>query len=772
MSSKNTSGKVNYQLFVKWFVLSILAFIALLFVFVMGVKFGIFGHLPTYKELKEIRNYTASEVYSSDNYLLGRYYLQNRTNTNLNEIPEFLINALVATEDARFYSHKGIDTRGTFRVLIKSMLFFNHSSGGGSTLSQQLAKNLYPRRNLSILTLPVAKVKEIILAHRLEQIYSKKDILRLYLNTVPFGENTYGVETAALIYFNKKTSELLPEESAMLVGILKGTQLYNPSKNRDAALKRRNTVIRQMEKYGYIKKKQADILVKRPLSLNTRKLTHDEGPAPYFREFLRSELKKWSDENTKPDGSKYNIYTDGLKIYTTINYQMQVYAEKAVEEHMKMLQKEFNKHWIGKEPWKKDPMVAKQEIYNSNRYKQLIAEYGSKEEAFKYMRKKVATKIFDWDREKECSLSPLDSILYHFAMLQTGMITMEAKSGYVKAWVGGINYKYFKYDHVTSYRQAGSTVKPLIYALALENGVKPCDFYPNDSVVYTDYNDWVPRNSNRSYGGYYSVKGALANSINTISVRILMDQGIDKTIDFMKKLGMEGDIPAVPSMALGTGTTSPYELVQAYSIFLNKGRQVKPVFIRRIEDQDGKVLYTAGPEIVEEPIISEQTAETISAILCNAVNNGTGSALRTTFGFKNEIGGKTGTTQNHTDGWFVGITPDLITAIWVGGDNPIIHFRNITYGQGAYMALPIYGKYMTSVYNDPITSVLANASFNFSDQTISSLDCDDFREKQFDSIKEYLEKKEESIGDFIKRIFGRNKNKEEKTEEPEDNSNN
>jgi penicillin-binding protein 1A len=765
MGSKKESGKFNYQLFIKVTVISILSFAVLLVLFVFGVKIGVFGHLPTYKELKEVRNYTASEVYSSDNYLLGRYYFQNRTNTNLDEIPVFLINALVATEDARFYTHKGIDTRGTFRVIVKSMLLFNKSSGGGSTLSQQLAKNLYPRRNLSILTLPVAKIKEIITAHRLEQIYTKEDILRIYLNTVPFGENTYGVETAALIYFNKKTSELLPEESALLVGLLKGTQLYNPEKNRDAALKRRNTVIGQMLKYGYIKKKQADALVKRPLNLKTRKLTHDEGPAPYFREYLRNELRKWADNNPKPDGSKYNIYTEGLKIYTTIDYQMQVYAEKAVSEQMSKLQKEFDNHWKGKEPWKKDPMLAKHEILNSDRFKQLLVKYGDEEEALKQMRSKIDTKIFTWDNDKESKISPLDSIIHHFAMLQTGLITMEAKSGFVKTWVGGINYKYFKYDHVTSHRQAGSTMKPIIYALALENGIKPCDYFANDSVVYKDYNDWVPRNSNRSYGGYYSVKGALTNSINTVSVRILMDQGIDKAIDFAKKFGFKGDLPSVPSMVLGTGTASPYEIVQAYSVFLNQGKMVKPVFIRRIEDQDGNLLFSSGPEITEESIISEQTAEQITAMLCNAVNNGTGQALRSVYGFKNEMGGKTGTTQNHSDGWFVGVTPDLITAIWVGGDNPIIHFRNIAYGQGAYMALPIYGKFMSMVYNDPAYSVLTSSSFKISDQTISSMDCVDFKEKEYDSIKEYLDKKEESIGDFIRRIFSKKKNKEENKEE-------
>jgi penicillin-binding protein 1A len=762
--SRNKTSKKNIIRNIFLITVSLLLFVIL---FIYSIKLGLFGHIPTNKELKKIKNYTASEVYSTDNYLLGRYYLQNRTNTNLKEIPVFLIKALVATEDARFYSHSGVDTRSSFRVLFKSLLLFNKSSGGGSTISQQLAKNLYPRKNLSFLTLPVAKVKEIIIAKRIEEVYSKDEILRLYLNTVPFGENTYGVETAALIYFNKDTKDLLPEESAMLIGLLKGSSLYNPEKNHDAALKRRNVVIGQMERNGYLTKDQSQKLQKRPLKLNTRKLSHDEGPAPYFREHLRNELKNWADTTLKPDGSKYNIYTDGLKIYTTIDYRLQTYAENAVKDQMTKLQKEFDKHWKGMEPWKKNPMLAQREIFNSIRYKNLIAQGFSKEEALQQMKISVESKVFTNAGEKNIKISPLDSILYHFAMLQAGLISMEAKSGFVKAWVGGINYKYFKYDHVTAHRQAGSTIKPIVFALALENGLSPCDYYSNDSTVYSDYDNWVPRNSNRSYGGYYSIAGALTHSINTVSVKVMMATGIDKTVEFAHKLGFEGNLPEVPSLALGTGTVSPFELIKAYSIFLNQGNQVTPVFIRRIEDQEGNVLYTSGPEISTEKFISEETAEKITAILCNAVNRGTGGYLRTVYGFQNEIAGKTGTTQNHCDGWFVGLTPDLITAIWVGGDNPIIRFRSIAYGQGAYMALPIYAKYLKALYLDPVFKDSQNSTFHISDQTVSSLDCEDFREKEYNTIKEYLEKREESISNFIRRIFGKKKTLSEPSEEIE-----
>jgi penicillin-binding protein 1A len=451
---------------------------------------------------------------------------------------------------------------------------------------------------------------------------------------------------------------------------------------------------------------------------------------------------------------------------------LQTYAENAIKEQMIKLQKEFDRHWKGIEPWKKNPMLAQREIYNSDRYKQIIAQGHSKEDALKQMKIPLETKVFTFESEKSKIISPIDSILYHFAMLQAGFVSMEAKSGFIKAWVGGINYKFFKYDHVISHRQAGSTIKPIIYALALENGISPCDYYSNDSTVYSDFNDWVPRNSDRNYGGYYSVAGALTHSINTVSVKVLMATGIDKAVEFAKKLGLEGDLPQFPSLVLGTGTASPLELIKAYSVFLNQGHEVTPVFIHRIEDQDGKVIYTSGPEISNDQYISKLTAEEITAILCNVVNKGTAGSLRTVYGFQNELAGKTGTTQNHSDGWFVGLTPDLITAIWVGGDNPVIRFRSIAYGQGAYMALPIFANYMKAVYQDPVFKSLQNSTFEISDEAKATLDCEDYREKEYNSIKEYLEKREESIGDFIRRIFGKKKSENNPSEDDQNSDEN
>jgi penicillin-binding protein 1A len=731
------SNRKKSSLF-RWIVYLSLTIAGTLLLFILSIQIGLFGSVPSIEELSKVQNYTASEVFSADNVLLGRYYVENRTNSSLEEVPEFFLNALIATEDARFYNHRGVDLRSTLRVLIKSILLFDKSSGGGSTITQQLAKNLYPRKRLGIFTLPVAKVKEIIIAKRLEKVYTKSEILQLYINTVPFGENTYGVATAALVFFDKKTSKLLPQESAMLVGMLKGNTSYNPRNNYEAASTRRNTVLHQMVKYNYISNEEANALKNTPVKIFYHPLQHDEGPAPYFREYLRHELKKWSENNPKADGSKYNIYTDGLKIFTTIDYRLQSYAERAVTKHMASLQKDFDTHWKGHEPWKKNPELANKELCASISYQKLAA--------------------------RKPDENSMQNALNNFALLQTGMISVEAKTGFVKAWIGGINYKYFKYDHVASRRQAGSTFKPIVYAAALENGISPCDFYANDSMVYTGYQNWVPRNADRKYGGFYSVKGALAHSINTVSTKLLMEVGIKNVIKLAEKMGIEGDLPEVPSLALGTGDVSLLELVQAYSVFVNKGHKISLVCIRRIEDQQGNVLFTRGPEISNDSIISRKTASEILAMLCNVVNQGTASSLRTTYGITSDIAGKTGTTQNQTDGWFIGITPDLITGVWVGGDNPVVRFRSITYGQGSYMALPVFARYMQYVYSDPVFGGIQKSSFHHAEETINSLNCEDFREEEFETLMDFLEKTEESIGDFVRRIFGRKKEKKESRE--------
>jgi len=485
MSVKNNSKqKYNWKKFlIKAIFSSIITISVFVFILFLLVKFGAFGAVQSYADLRKIKNNTATNIYSVDNKLLGRYYYQNRTNASVEEIPEHLQNALVATEDNRFYKHHGIDPRSSLRVLVKTIVLFNRRSGGGSTITQQLAKNLYGRKDYGIFTIPVAKMKEMILAHRIEKLYSKKEILELYLNTVSFGENTYGIETASIIFFDKDPAELKIEESALLVGLLKANNSYNPRMNKDAAVKRRNVVLNQMYKYGYLTKPELDSLKQIKVELKYRKLTFIEGPAPYFREYVRKSCVEILKDKKRPDGSEYNLYTDGLKIYTTLNAQMQDYLEKSVSDNMSKLQKQFDKDWKGKESWLADPTLAMLQIEQSDAYKGLRKNGLSKNEAIEAMKVPRKTEIFTWNGLKDTLISPLDSLLHHFKILQTGALVMDSQSGDIVAWVGGVNFKYFKYDHITAKRQTGSTIKPVVYAAALQHGIKPCDFYENDSIV-------------------------------------------------------------------------------------------------------------------------------------------------------------------------------------------------------------------------------------------------------------------------------------------------
>ncbi len=742
--------KNKIRLYVLYGITGIAAFFFILFSF---VYIGIFGRIPIGAELKNIQNYLASEVYSADNVLLGKYYIQNRTNASYEDIPQYLIDALISTEDARFYRHNGIDKRSILRVLVKTILLQRESSGGGSTITQQLAKNLYSRKRYSILTTPVNKFREIIIAVRLEKVYEKKDILELYLNTVSFGENTFGIETASEIFFDKNPADLRIEEAALLIGMLKGTHIYNPKNQTEKALQRRNIVLSQMVKYDYLDINRSDSLKKLPLRLNYKKLTHNEGPAPYFREFLRLQLMDFFKNYVKEDGSSYNIYTDGLKIYTTINSDLQAYAEDAVKNHMSKLQGEFDQHWKNREPWGKNEAIIMGQVEKSARYISLKNKGLSHDEIMKVFNTPVSMQIFNWSGISERNMTPLDSVKHYFKFLHAGFIAMEAKTGYVRAWVGGINHRYFKYDHVNSRRQTGSTFKPIVYVAALEKGNKPCDYIPNDSVVYKDYNSWTPRNADRSYGGYYSINGGLTYSVNTVSVNLLMKTGIKEVIRLAHDMGIKSNLPEVPSLALGTGEASLFDLIKAYNVFINKGRLIEPLFLRRIEDKDGNILFEVKPQVSDKQLISNENAEIMIQMLRNVVNNGTASALRTVYGFDNDIAGKTGTTQLNTDGWFVGFTPDLIAGAWVGGDNPVIRFRSLAYGQGSHTALPIWAGFMKKIYADPLYRFSKNAVFDVSYDAIAQFGCPDYRDDKYDSIWEYMRDHDEKIIDLIKRIF-------------------
>lgn len=712
------------------------------------VYLGVFGHLASVKELQNIQNYESSEIYSNEKVLLGKYFLQDRTNVQYKDLPEHLIEALIATEDIRFYEHNGIDKRSAMRVIFKSILFQNQSAGGGSTLHQQLVKNLYPRKKLSVLSMPVNKFREMIVGVRLHRAYIKNEILELYLNTVSFGENTYGIETASKRFFNKLPRNLKVEESALLVGMLKATNNYNPRQNPERAKSRRNLVLTQMLKNNYLNQSTTDSLCSLPIKLNYVKLSHNEGLAPYFREHLRQDLLEWAKNNPKKDGEQYNIYTDGLKIYTTINADLQKYAEQAVKIQMAHLQGVFEKQWGNKKPVGAGDATIINHLEKTQSYINLQNKGLSKDEIIQELKSAQKMEVFTWKGMKEVKMSVYDSLIYYQNFLHSGLFSMEAHTGYVRAWVGGINSKYFKYDHVTSKRQAGSTFKPIIYSAALKNGHDPCSYLPNDSVVYEEYDNWTPKNSSGGYGGYYSMKGALTHSVNTISVKLLEETGIDEVIGFSHQLGIEGELPEVLSLALGTGDVSLKEMVQAYSIFSNEGKVVEPIYLIKIEDKFGNVIFENEIQI-SEPVIDAHQAQLMTEMMKSVVDKGTASSLRTIYGFDNEIAGKTGTTQNNTDGWFIGFTPVLITGVWVGGDNPKVKFRYGGYGQGAAAALPVWARYMQEIYKNPLYKYSKNLSFEIPDEVKGELDCEDYLETYMDRFW----RKSPPDLDFIRRFF-------------------
>lgn len=721
---------------------------SLIGIFVLLVWVGFFGSIPTKHNLKNIQNNLATEIYSADGMMLGKYYLQERSKVGIDDIPESVKQALIATEDARFYDHNGIDLRSLMRVIVKTVLMQNSRSGGGSTLSQQLSRNVFPRERHGKLTIPVNKVKELIMAYRLEQVYNKDQILSLYLNTVPFGDNVYGIGMASRRFYNKDISKLTIEEGAVLIGMLKSNYYYNPRLFPENAQRRRNVVLGQMLKYGYIDEGKYEHTKAIDLVINYKRESSRSGLATYFREQIKKEVAEWCKHHKKSDGSHYNLYTDGLKIHTTLDSRLQKYAEKAMREHMSELQKVFDNHWRSTKPWSDKPNLLKTAIENSARYKRMKKDGMSKGDIMKEMNKKHLMQLFSWSGDIEKEMSPVDSIKYYLNILQTGMLAMEPNTGDVKIWVGGINNKFFQFDHVNrnTKRQVGSTFKPFVYAAALESGLDPCEYISGAKVSYTNLANWAPDNADKEENKLkYSYKGALAKSVNTVTIKLLEEVGISKTILLAKNAGITSKLPEVPSVALGTASISLFEMVAAYCSFANGGMAVTPRMITSIEDSEGNLIDEFAHSTSENKVLTEQSANVMNHLLTSVIDDGTGSRLRWKYGLTNQLAGKTGTTQSNADGWFIGYNSKLVVGTWVGADNPAVRFRTTRLGSGSNTALPIFGKLFQQINKDPEFKAIARAKFKDLDKGSKLLvACELYKEDKnlFERILKIERKKE------------------------------
>lgn len=749
MAKSKTKKKkeIKVYLIVLWSLFLIFA-LSVFFLF-HGIVHQWFGEMPSFEELENPETNLATEIISADGKLLGTYYIENRSNVSYSDISPDLINALIAIEDIRFYEHSGIDKIALFRVA-KGLATGNSDQGGGSTITQQLAKNLFPRgENLSKTKLVIRKLQEWVTASKLEYNYSKDEIIAMYLNTVFFGHNAYGIKKASETFFGKEPGEITIEEAALLAGVVNAPTKFSPKRHPDNALNRRNLVLKRMETNGYITETQYDSISQIPIDMSHFGiLDHKAGQATYFREFLRGEMHEWAKTHFKQDGTPYNIYKDGLRIYTTIDSRMQKYAEEAVREHLALdLQPAFNKHWKGDN---KAPFALKNQeevdkimmlsMKRSERYRVLKKAGWSMDSIIANFNEPVEMTLFSWDGPVDTILSPMDSIRYSKFFLQSALMSVENNTGYVRAYVGGNDYRFFQYDHVTqAKRQVGSTFKPFLYALAMQEGeYTPCTKVPNISysIQLPDGKFWEPKDSGKSkFGEEVTLRWALAHSNNRISAYLMKRFGPEAVIQMARRMGITSDIPAVPSICLGVCDISLYEMVGAMSTFANKGVYVKPIFITKIEDKNGNVIETFKAE--QHEAMDEVTAYKMIELMKGVVYEGTGIRLRYKYGLRNPIAGKTGTTQNQSDGWFMGITPDITTGIWTGAEDRSVHFKTITLGQGSNMALPIWALYIKKVYADPTLHIsqgdfpkpLSNVDLEF--------DCDKYEKEQSEATPEF-----------------------------------
>ncbi|AXI23977.1 Penicillin binding protein transpeptidase domain protein [Cardinium endosymbiont of Sogatella furcifera] len=684
-----------------------------IYLFSVQVNFyNLYGSMPSTDLLENPQSELASELYAADGSLLGKYFRNNRSPVTYEEIASNMVHALIASEDYRFEQHAGIDLRGLSRAFFLSILL-QQNKGGGSTLTQQLAKNLFNIRkevnykgkctDIPLLNKLILKTKEWILAVQLERAYTKQEIIAMYLNTVTFGSNTYGIKVAARTFFNKTPAELRIEEAALLVGLLRAPTRYSPIKNPERANHIRNVVLAQMAKYGFLKKSEYDLICEIPTELQYQEENYEKGIAPYFRAVVRDFLLKWTQENG------YDLFSDGLRIYTTIDSRVQMHAEAALKEQMALLQNQFEDHWKEQNPWihengKEIVDYIEKEIKKTPLYQKLRKEYGTDTESIhKVLNTPIPTTLFSWEGPIQKTITPLEAFKHHRRILQAGCMAMDPYTGHIKAWVGGIDYKYFQYDHVKqSKRQTGSTFKPIVYTVALDNDYLPTDLVTDEPVTFVQPNGttWTPQNAWKSYSGkQYTLRYAMAKSYNSITSYLIKQLTPQLVVDYAKRMGLKGPLDPVPAICLGCSDASVYEMVGAYSTFLNKGVWTEPFFITHIEDKHGNVLQTFIPQRHEA--IHEDTADLMTYMLKGSLDEGALNGVSIALREQNEIAGKSGTTSNHSDGWFIGLTQNLCTGVWVGGEDRCIHFRDFSLGAGSVTARPIWEKFMIKLYNDP-----------------------------------------------------------------------
>ena len=726
--------------------------------FFVGLVFfawiGLFGHMPDSEELRNIENSNSTEIYSADSVLIGKFYIENRTEIGLAAISPYVVTALLAVEDKRFFEHSGIDLRSVLRVF-KGLATNQSGLGGGSTLPQQLAKNLFPRKNYYIpgLSILINKIRENIISSKLESIYDKEELLALYLNTVPFGGDRYGINVASRYFYNKKAKELNAAEAATLIGMLKATTALDPTRNPKNSQKRRNLVLSRMVANsdftfqsdelktvstlianGKLSQEEYEKIKDKPV--NARKYTGadgTEGVGAYFREYLRiTVMPRILSGLQKEDGSKYNLYRDGLKIYTTLDSRMQEFAEKAVQKHMSELQGKFYKHWKDykeEKPWGDDKWLEEQKL-RSERYLKLKEAEAADSVIQKSFDEPVKMTVFTWKNgggDTDTLMSPMDSIKHYFLMLNTGFMAMDHSNGHIKAWVGGTDFKYFKYDHILSKRQVGSTFKPIVYAAAVKDSMMPCDFMRNEKLTLED---WSPDNSDGVYGDWVTMAGGLAYSINTIAAKLIERVGIQKTIDMATAMGITTALPREFGISLGAADIMLYDMMKVYGTFANKGIRPEPTAVIKVTDRNGNVIYDSANEMkTKHPgrdtthVISERNASIMTRMLQNVIDRGTGSKFRNAYGVVGEFAGKTGTTQNHSDGWFITFNPSLVTGAWVGGPSPAVRFRDMNQGQGSAMALPIVGEFWKQIRADGKLKKMTDTRFEMEDTIRSFFNC-------------------------------------------------